>query len=137
MKKKRILYVVFFVYIAILLKLTIFRSTTMVQRAANFRLFADLIDVYKTATTWQFVRLFFGNIGWFAPWGFMLSLLAKRKNLWLTVLTGLGFSFLIEITQYIFRKGFFEIDDLILNTLGAVIGYGIFRLVCYVKERLV
>lgn len=135
MKKKCILYVVFFVYIAVLLRLTIFRSNTMVQRAANFRLFADLIDVYKTASTWQFVRLFFGNIGWFVPWGIMLPVLIKRNSLWLTVLTGLGFSFLIEITQYIFRKGFFEIDDLILNAFGAIIGYGILKLVYFVKER--
>ena len=137
MKKKITLYVVFFVYIAVLLKLTIFRSTTMEHRAVNLRLFANLIDVYKTASTWQFVRLFFGNIGWFVPWGIVLPVLTKRNNLWLTALTGFGFSFFIEINQYVFRKGFFEIDDLILNTLGTIIGYGIFRMVCFVKERLI
>ena len=39
---------------------------------------------------------------------------------------GLCLSMMIEETQLATHRGFFEIDDLILNTIGALIGYGIF-----------
>ena len=34
---------------------------------------------------------------------------------------------MIEAIQLTTHRGFFEIDDLILNTIGALIGYGIHR----------
>jgi glycopeptide antibiotics resistance protein len=37
------------------------------------------------------------------------------------------FSFTIEISQYVFRKGVTEVDDLILNTIGAIIGYLLYK----------
>ena len=36
---------------------------------------------------------------------------------------------MIEISQYVFGTGVTEVEDLILNTLGAAIGYGVFRLI--------
>ena len=131
--KKLALYTIFAVYISILLKLTIFRQQTLTECGINIVPFADLVHVYKTCTTWQFLRLFLGNIVWFVPFGFMLPLLRKCGFL-LTIISGFGFSFLIEITQLISKKGFFEVDDLILNTFGAMIGYAIYRLISFLKN---
>lgn len=73
-------------------------------------------------------RLFFwnvaGNIAWFLPLGFLLpweiQRLRRLRNL---VLFAFLFSLAAETLQYVFAVGIFDIDDVILNTLGAVLGW--------------
>ena len=127
MKKKNLLWTFFIFYIGIVLKLTIFRQHTMDEHAWNFSLFVQLIEVYYTNGLWPFLRLFLGNIGWFVPFGFLIPFLLQRKTFWKVTCGGCLFSFLIEVLQFIFRKGYAELDDLILNTLGCMLGYGIYH----------
>lgn len=59
------------------------------------------------------------NIAFFIPFG----LLIPGKN-WKTVfITAAVFSGLIEVVQYIGGYGLAELDDVICNTLGAMVGY--------------
>lgn len=59
------------------------------------------------------------------------------KRVWLFVLmTGLVISVLIEAMQYFFHKGFAETDDVMHNTLGCMIGYGMYALTRYGYERI-
>ena len=125
---KIICLIIFIIYIAVVLKLTIFRVGVYYNEPQlNLSLFTDLIKTYKNAGLWQFSRLFLGNIGWFVPFGFLLPILLKKMNLLKVAVLGFLFSFGIETMQYIFRKGVAELDDLILNTLGAVIGYLLYK----------
>lgn len=67
------------------------------------------------------------NIAVFIPIGFLLPFLfGKRANKKSVV----GFAFLLsafaEISQLLFSLGVFETDDLFNNTLGAVVGYGLY-----------
>lgn len=64
------------------------------------------------------------NILMFVPYGILVYLLVKRFRKWYWML-GIGFasSLLIEITQYITKRGYFQIDDIFNNVLGMVIGY--------------
>ncbi|MEI3563747.1 MAG: VanZ family protein [Agathobacter rectalis] len=39
---------------------------------------------------------------------------------------GFGFALFIEVVQLITGRGVFETDDIINNTIGAMIGYGLF-----------
>ena len=66
-----------------------------------------------------------GNIAMFIPIGY----LSGRLFGWKGILLGLGFSALIELMQMLTRRGLFEFDDIIHNTAGAVIGFGIWMLV--------
>ena len=52
-----------------------------------------------------------------------------------TVLTAFLCSVCIETIQGIFRIGLFEVDDILNNTLGAIIGVLLYQLVAKVKER--
>ncbi|WP_458749491.1 VanZ family protein [Corynebacterium sp. S7] len=64
-----------------------------------------------------------GNIFLFIPVGFLLVLIfAPRRPIRTAFFVGLGASAFIEVTQYIFALGYTDIDDLIFNTLGAVLG---------------
>lgn len=132
---KKAYLIIFVVYILVVLKLTIFRETTFSGYRLNLKLFTELIKVYNNSSIWVFLRLFLGNIGWFMPFGFLLPLI--KRNKFLTVLlSGFGFSFAIELLQLVFKKGFCEIDDLILNTIGTAVGYAVYRVWIVVYERL-
>lgn len=68
------------------------------------------------------------NIFLFVPFGFLLPCVQKKyKTLWRTVLSGFSFSLIIELSQ-LFNRRVTDIDDLLMNTLGAFIGWCIFRL---------
>lgn len=62
------------------------------------------------------------NILFFIPYGFLFP----RKNNWKFVfVTALVLSVFIELSQFIFNLGWCEVDDVISNTFGAMIGYGV------------
>lgn len=64
------------------------------------------------------------NILFFIPYGFLFP----RKNNWKFVfVTALVLSVFIELSQFIFNLGWCEVDDVISNTLGAMIGWGAIR----------
>jgi glycopeptide antibiotics resistance protein len=64
------------------------------------------------------------NILMLVPVGFLLPVLVKRH----AVLYGILVSVCIEVFQLITGRGYFEVNDLIHNSLGIVLGYGIYRL---------
>lgn len=65
------------------------------------------------------------NVLVFIPLGIALIFAFKKLHLWEALLIGGLFSFIIETSQYYLGSGFAETDDLIHNTLGCAIGYGI------------
>ena len=78
----------------------------------------------------------FGNVVGFIPFGIMLPFFsAGRKNFFLVTLLTFEFSLLIEITQLFTKAGSFDVDDLILNTLGGSLGYVIYHILRYLKKR--
>jgi glycopeptide antibiotics resistance protein len=68
----------------------------------------------------------FGNIIPFMPIGLLAPLVVRsiswQKALLLGVVTGLTF----EVMELVFRVGIFDVDDVILNAFGVVVGYGVF-----------
>ena len=74
------------------------------------------------------------NIFMFIPLGFLLTALV-RENIWVPVLVCFLITLGIETLQLITRRGFFELPDILLNMTGAFIGYGIYKLSCFLKQR--
>ncbi len=64
------------------------------------------------------------NIFLFVPLGGGLKSLGVKH----AVLIALGVSVLVEALQYLFALGFCETDDVINNTLGALLGSGLYML---------
>lgn len=70
-----------------------------------------------------------GNLAGFIPLGILLPLLfVKLRSATATIFTVLLISLSFEILQLFGMLGVCDIDDLILNTLGGAIGYGIYLL---------
>lgn len=70
------------------------------------------------------------NVIMFMPYGFLVPLISKKKiNIGRKIIiSGCIFSALIEVFQYITALGLCDIDDVILNTLGVLLGFGIYKI---------
>ncbi len=77
-----------------------------------------------------------GNIAMFIPAGICWPLCFRQLDrIWKVVLAGFGFSLLIELSQLFFYERGSDVDDLILNTAGVLIGALIYFLIKAVRQR--
>ena len=76
-----------------------------------------------------------GNVTMFIPSGIVLPVVYKKLNSFGKVIAAGAFiSLCIEILQLPFASRASDIDDLILNTLGVTVGYGIYALIRHLKR---
>ena len=109
----------------------VFAETVLIRSSGELRYklipLWSWIAVFKTWPISQYGMLIFKqiilNIVIFIPIGIVFS----RKYGWKAVLLAACWSMFIEVMQLISRRGIFEIDDLIHNSLGAAIGCWIQR----------
>ena len=73
-----------------------------------------------------------GNIVFFVPFGFF----HPKKNWRAILISSAVFSLLIEIIQYVGCLGLCELDDLICNSLGALIGFWIYQLAKKIYQKM-
>lgn len=67
------------------------------------------------------------NILLLMPAGYFVAVYLSKSNVFIAVVVCFGISLAIEIIQYYTRLGWFEIDDLINNTSGGILGYEYYR----------
>ena len=65
------------------------------------------------------------NVVVFIPVGLLLGIAFKQVTWWKVLLIGCSISVTIESLQFFLMRGFSEVDDVMHNTLGCLIGYGI------------
>lgn len=77
---------------------------------------------------YAFLEDFFGNVLLFIPLiPAIIILFQKRINFWFALFFALFTSLLIESMQYIFNRGIFDVYDLVLNSIGGILGYFILK----------
>jgi glycopeptide antibiotics resistance protein len=137
---------IFAVYIVSLLSITLFpiyiiwgEVVGKFRPAINMIPFVDIItDFPRTQFSLAFkikflIKNLMGNLVLLLPFGLFLPILWNMaRSFWTTVVMGVLLSSSIEILQYVLAYFGYggraaDIDDLILNTLGVVIGYFIFE----------
>lgn len=79
---------------------------------------------------------YLGNVIMFIPVGFFAGLLLDRPRWWKGTLWAFGLSLFIEVGQLFVCRGT-DVDDLILNTLGGLMGYWLFLLFRRINPRFV
>ncbi|MBQ6660493.1 MAG: VanZ family protein [Lachnospiraceae bacterium] len=127
---RRFLGVLFVLYIAALVYGLLFAPqfgrTTEVPHGVNLLPFAEIKRFWKGPESlgsqlfwWNVI----GNIVVFLPMGFFVAILVQRRfyGAFAVAVTYIA-SVCAEILQYVLRVGSFDIDDVILNTLGGVFG---------------
>lgn len=120
-------HILFIVYMAVVLRITVFRSDFSFHNflqggSINLHLFTGYIPILTGGNWWMFCYLFLGNILWFVPFGIYLEVTERTDRLWKAAVLGFFFSLCIETFQYLFATGYSELDDLVLNTLGVWVG---------------
>ena len=126
-KRKDISTALLGVTVALILWITILSREALIGTPITYRPLHALISFMKEIQRGRIGANFLGNIILFIPFGFLLPCVTDWNRMRKTVVTGIGFSLLIETIQLITSQGCFDFDDVILNSLGCVIGYGIHR----------
>ena len=131
------LWTVFIIYCFILVYVLFLSRGTRVgftyaeymQRFTNFIPFKTIIEYVQRYSNgyWRLATLnLLGNLALFVPMGMALPCLFKKLNrFWKVILTVLGMVVIVELVQGVLRVGSIDIDDVIFNVVGAMIGYGI------------
>ena len=136
--KKLLGTLLFAAYLVVLLYFTIFseslgRTDANDEIRYNLVLFTEIkrFWIYREQLgLWACFMNIAGNIIAFIPCGYLIpTMFQSRRNFADAVCTGFTVSFIIECTQIVFRVGSFDVDDLLLNTIGAALGYVIWAAV--------
>ncbi len=107
----------------------VFFRETGTERGYNLMPFWSYWDYGKDS---YFMEMFGGdflNVLLFVPIGFLAGCGLRGMTLKKALILGGGLSVIIELLQFVFKKGFCETDDVIHNVLGCIIGYYICRLI--------
>ncbi|SDF73345.1 VanZ family protein [Epilithonimonas hungarica] len=83
----------------------------------------------------EFTFNMIGNIVMFIPYGFLGILYPKLNRLGWLLLAFIVVINIIEFSQFYFKRGFADVDDVILNTLGVVIGFLIYKKCFFIKGK--
>ncbi len=77
-----------------------------------------------------------GNIIGFMPFGFCVPLLDRYHRRWYVILAEtMAVSVCFEIVQLVTRVGSCDVDDVLLNTLGGVLGYAMFMRIMMMRRK--
>jgi len=134
-KKKVLGWSVFFIYLVVVLGATMLSRPGFFGNTRIYPLFYSYKDAWTdfSITEWRNIIL---NICMFVPLGFMLPQLVKKVAVfWKVSLVGFLFTLCIELLQLLLKRGIFEPDDLLGNTGGTMIGYGIYCVAVYVVHK--
>lgn len=139
-KSQSMLKVIFFLYLLLVVRLIIFKYPMVTLReiasswekgvvlegldSANFTLFKTIRMYIDYAYKLNSFENLVGNVVVLIPFGFLLPYVLKwGKNFFVMLFNAFIFVLGIEVFQLFSAFGAFDVDDILLNCLGAVLGY--------------
>ena len=148
---KRILVIAFILYIPILIYTTFFGARTTVYgmsiweyavRMANLKPFKTIsmyTKMLKDPSNQMFSVALVNlavNLVLFVPMAYLIpALFPKLRNFFVTIGVCIGSLVIIELMQVFTRRGSFDVDDFILNMIGAVFGFLIWVIQYYSDKK--
>ena len=121
----------FIIYIMALFYVVTFQDVSW--STSNFIPFKEMLR-YEIGSP-LFIKNVIGNMIMFLPYGFFTSYLLKLDKKSTMLCLSVIVSLTIEVTQMVIGR-VFDVDDIILNILGAMCGYFIYRFIVNIKDRL-
>lgn len=120
MKVNRVKIVLFIISIGFILWLTLFSRQSSGVHKAEMRLMWGLQEMISGNPNWKEYALYWiENVLLFIPFGFLFP----KNTLRLAMISGFLLSMGIEAVQYFGCLGLCELDDVICNTLGSLLGF--------------
>lgn len=136
---KQIMFYLFLVaYIFLLAKILLFKQVShlelfyadrIISRTINLAPFATMFAYFsgENFNIWIALMNVVGNIVLFIPLSLYLQIFKKNKNILSCVALVCIISLSVEAIQYILGIGRTDIDDIILNTFGGLLGVVIYK----------
>ena len=148
MKNKKLIKILFYIYIAFLILFVVLKFDGSFERIIslhnsiienekdglrniNLIPFRSISPYLRNITEPYAFKNIIANILVFIPLGFFVSN-KNSKNVFKALIICLGVILSIELIQLLFKIGFFDVDDIILNFIGSLIGMGINKIL--IKE---
>lgn len=149
---KHIILALISMYITLLIAVTLFPlpiSKNLIElrrldvvSTNNFIPFQSIYDLITNTNISTMLRNIVGNVLLLVPFGFLIPMLFKKlRNLKNIFIASLLFSFMIETTQFLisiilgFNYKIVDVDDVILNVMGGLIGYIAYKLIYAIFKR--
>ena len=135
-KKKFHLYKDLFFFSFILYLFLLFELVT----STDFESFSNNFIPFKEIMRYDlssglFYKNVIGNVLLFVPFGYFVSDIINNKKLILSMFITLVTSVSIEVIQMNIGRSF-DIDDIILNFVGGIIGYGIYKFIDFIGDKV-
>lgn len=114
------------------------RTEISEQYRYNLELFKEIkrfITYRQQLGTFVVAANLLGNILIFVPYGFFVSMAGRTRGFFKTFFFSMFLSLAVETVQLIARVGSFDVDDILLNTIGGVLGYILFVLCNGIRRR--
>lgn len=138
MKNKKLIKILFYIYIAFLILFVVLKFNGNFERIIslhnsiienekdglrniNLIPFRTMSPYLKNITEPYAFKNIIANILVFIPLGFFISN-KNPKNVFKALIICLGVILSIELIQLFFKIGFFDVDDIILNFIGSLLG---------------
>ncbi len=140
---KTVEWVIFIIYLAFLVYFMFFadslgRDAAQEGYAYNLVLFREIrrFYIYRDQLGMKaFLLNDIGNVAAFIPFGYFFPVVTGlKKKAAITVPVCFAFSLCLEIIQLLTHVGSFDVDDILLNTLGGILGLLIYLLLHVVRS---
>lgn len=112
------------IYTLVLLYVTLFGRTVKSEYQMELSFLWEYRLALQGNVSWW--MQIFDNIMLFVPMGWLYGAMRRRSSWKKALAVGACTSLAIEIVQLIFKLGLFEFDDILNNTLGMMMGYGMY-----------
>ena len=132
-----VLYIIFIIYFLIFSD-WYGRTGEMQEYHYNLVLFKEIKRFWEYRDQVGMFAMFtnlFGNVIIFMPFGFFMPMASKYRSLFSTVFYSFALSLCVETFQLVTKVGSFDVDDLLLNTIGGLAGYILFIICAAIRRR--
>lgn len=134
--KKIILYKELLMLIFIIYALCLFHVVTYQDVNFGTNNFIPFKEIFRyDLGTPKFIKNIIGNIIMFVPFGFFASYFLKSKKISIPLILTIILTTTIETVQYYIGR-VFDIDDIILNIVGGILGYLLFITMDFLQNKI-
>lgn len=122
-------------WVALMLCATVIFRTASAERGFRLIPFSSYWDFGPHSYLLEMIGQNLLNVLLFVPVGFLLGCGFLNMTWKRALLTGCGLSMVIELLQLLSHKGCCEVDDVLHNSLGCLIGYGTYTAIRMSKGK--
>lgn len=112
-------------FVVLALNETVFSRPAKEAYQYNLRLFWSYEAIMNGRN--DLIKEHYLNVALFIPLGMLIWFALGQRKWWRALVFGCAVSMLIEVMQLVLKRGLCEFDDVMHNTLGCMIGYGVMK----------